>query len=80
MVRNPGGRFPVTWQELPARRFVPLPQITKNKSDVDGIFCYSQFNHTSSMAHFGYGTVFSMLITREKTIEDYEITAKKKMP
>jgi hypothetical protein len=38
----------------------PLPQITNNKSDADGIFCPSQLNHTSFIAHFG---------TREQTIK-----------
>jgi hypothetical protein len=57
-----------------------LPQITKKqKCDVDNFFCNSQFNHTSSMAHFGYVIVFSSIITREQTIKAYVITAKKKM-
>ena len=48
---------------------------TKNIGDVDGIFCNSQFNHTSSMAHYGYSIEFLSLITREQTIKAYVITA-----
>ena len=52
------------WQScLSCRRFVLCHKSQKNKSDTKGVFCKFQFNHTSSMAHLGYGTVFSSLIS-----------------